>query len=216
MATRPAIALTALTLGPFETNCWIVADGRGGCLVVDPGDEVERIRDHLEDRRLVVLAYVLTHGHVDHVSALAELVRERPAPIAMHPADATWAFTPANSFPPLIMAPADPGPIARELIEGGAWVDGGLAYTVLATPGHTPGSVCLYFERDALLITGDTLFAGGMGRTDLPGGNSRAMVASLARLGRLDPEITIFPGHGPTSTIGREREGTIRWAGSMI
>ena len=114
-------------------------------------------------------------------------------------------FGDANQMMPFYGPPKRPSRIERELEDGQTWEDGGLAYQVIETPGHTPGGVCFLFPESNVLIVGDTLFAGSVGRTDLPGGNSRVLQESLRRLKQLDDGIAVYPGHGPTTTIGHEK-----------
>jgi len=195
-----------IVVGMFEVNCWVVWSGERKALVIDPGDDAPVILRALEKNDLQVSAYVLTHGHMDHVSAVAELHARRPAPIALHAADAQWAFTESNQMPPYYPAPDMPGEVERTLSEGQVWEDGGLRYTVIETPGHTPGSVCLYFEEEGALFSGDTLFAGSIGRTDFTGGDPRAMTQSLRRLKDLPDSTVVYAGHGPQTTIAQEKK----------
>lgn len=195
-----------VTVGAFEVNCWLLYGEARMAIVIDPGAEVATIENHLAQRRLGVAAYICTHGHCDHVSALAGLRRKHPAPVAMHPADAKWAFSPDNSFEPEYPEPESPGAIDRPLKDGDSFKDGGISWKTIATPGHSPGGICIYVDEQSLLFTGDTLFAGSVGRTDLPGGNSRILAASLRNLVRLPENTVVYPGHGPETTIGRERQ----------
>jgi hydroxyacylglutathione hydrolase len=195
-----------LTLGPVGTNCFIVWNRDGGnALVIDPSSEATVILDFLDRHRLRVTAYLLTHGHVDHLSALSEAHRARPAPVAMHPEDQRWAFLPINQLPPFYPPPPPPPPIERALAEGQTWTDGDWSYRVLHTPGHTPGGVAFYFEDQRALFGGDTLFRGSVGRVDLPGGDARRMTQSLRRLATLPDDTVVYPGHGETTTIGEEK-----------
>jgi len=194
-----------LVVGEFQVNCFLVWSEPRQAIVIDPGADANRIACLLKEQGLGVAAYVLTHGHVDHVSGLADLYDEFPAPVAMHPADLTWAFTAANHMLPFYPAPRPPTDIARRLQDGQACSDGGLDYRVLSTPGHTPGCVCLHFAQERAVFTGDTLFAGSVGRTDLPRGDARQLTASLARLARLAPETAVYPGHGPKTDLGQEQ-----------
>ncbi len=194
-----------LTVGAFESNCHLViADGRRA-LVVDPCADAETLIQHIEANDLIVAAYLVTHGHMDHLSALAELRDRFPAPIGLHPLDARWAFTPANSMPPFFETPRAPSRIERAWAEGQIWTDAGLTYRILELPGHSPGSVAFYFEKEGLIFSGDVLFAGSVGRTDLPGGDARALTRSLERLKQLPDATRVFSGHGPATTIGREK-----------
>lgn len=213
------VQVATLTVGAFASNCHIVTvPKRAGALVVDPGDDAEAIVAHLESQALTVAAYLLTHGHMDHVSALAAVARTFPAPIGLHERDATWAFTAANSMPPYYNTPAAPPRIERAWAEGQVWTDIGLVFEILETPGHSPGSVSFYFKEAGLLFSGDVLFAGSVGRADLPGGDAPTLGRSLRRLLTLPDETRVYPGHGPATTIGTERRRNpfllnLSWAG---
>jgi glyoxylase-like metal-dependent hydrolase (beta-lactamase superfamily II) len=194
-----------LTVGPFEANCYIVYGRDRKAVVIDPGADAAEIEEFLSKRRLAVCAYICTHGHFDHVSALATVHRSRPAPVAMHPDDARWAFSEANSFEPEYPAPGRPAGIERSIRDGDSFTDGEVAWKTIATPGHSPGGVCLYVESASMLFTGDTLFAGSVGRTDLPGGDSRVLGASLKRLAGLPDDTAVYPGHGPATSLLAEK-----------
>jgi len=198
--------IEAIPVGEFQANCVVAWDDNAQAVVFDPGEESERIAAFLDGHGLTVAAYMLTHGHVDHVSAVADLYSARPAPIGLHPSDVEWAFEDCNHMPPFYGPPQKPPEVARLLAEGQNWNDGGLSYTVLETPGHSPGSVCYFFEQEEILVSGDTLFAGSVGRTDLIGGNSRALMASLKRLSGLPEATRVYSGHGPVTTIGTEKK----------
>lgn len=195
-----------IVVGAFQVNCYIVAAGGPQALVIDPGDDAGQIAVALRERKLTVAAYLITHGHMDHVGALAELTRCFPAPVAIHPADASWAFTPTNRMLPYYDVPEHPGAIERSLADGQSFDDAGLHYEVIATPGHSAGGVCYYFPAEKTLFSGDTLFSGSVGRTDLLGSNEVLMEQSLMRLTGLPDDTLIYPGHGPRTTIGREKK----------
>lgn len=191
-----------LTLGPLDTNCWLADDGEGGpALVIDPADEAEVILEALAGQQ--VEAVVLTHGHFDHLAAVGEVVEATGAPLLIHEADAddiTTAFgTGGTLFGFDVSSPAATGVLA----EGDLITAGGVVLTVLHTPGHTPGSICLL--AGGHLFSGDTLFAGSIGRTDFRGGSMPEMRTSVARLAGLPDEVRVHPGHGPETTIARER-----------
>lgn len=196
--------IESVLVGAFGVNCLVLWDDPACAVVVDPGAEAEAIEAVLTRRGLTVAAYWLTHGHIDHVSALGDMVKKRPAPVHIHAADAAWAFTAGNRYPPYLRTPTRPDSL-DPVDEGRILAAGGLSARVLHTPGHTPGGVCYWFESEKKLLTGDTLFQGSIGRTDLPGGDSAALMRSLARLAALDDAIAIYPGHGPESTLRYER-----------
>lgn len=198
--------IESITVGEFGVNCFVVEGRDRRALVIDAGADAPQIEALLTDRRLTVAAYLLTHGHIDHVSAVAELCDARPAPVVMHAGDRTWAFTPANLFLPFYPSPRTPAAEFRLVDDGQPWEDAGLTYEVLATPGHTPGGVCYWFKSANALFTGDTLFAGSVGRTDLPGGDGSVLERSLKRLAALPGDLAVYPGHGPETTIEAERD----------
>jgi len=207
-----SVQVEAIVVGGFQSNCFLVWDDARQAIVIDPGADAGRIAARLNGLELGVAAYVLTHGHMDHVSAVAELYDAFPAPVAMHPADLSWAFSEENYMLPFYAPPRRPRRIERLLAENQVWTDGGLAWRVLSTPGHTPGCVCLHFEREQAVFTGDTLFAGCVGRTDLAGGDADALASSILRLARLPPATAVYPGHGPATDIGHE----LRTNGFMV
>jgi len=197
--------IETLVVGPFGVNCFLVFGERNSVIVIDPGADAERIADCLTSARATVACYLITHGHVDHISALAEMEALFPAPIGIHPLESKWAFSRANHMLPFYGPPRKPSAIERELQGNQIWTDAGLRYKVLFTPGHSPGAVCFYFESLGVVFTGDTLFAGSVGRTDLPGGDARTLAASLKHLKCLPPDTRVFPGHGPATTIAAEK-----------
>lgn len=189
--------VTMLSVGPIGTNCYILEDDKK-IAVIDPGDEAGRILSVLREMDSQVDYILLTHGHYDHTTAVPELHEALPdAKIYIHKADANG--TGSRIFP---LA----GQVKDLLFydEGDALPLGALTVEVLHTPGHSKGSVTLKV-RD-VLFTGDTLFAGDCGRTDLPGGSYEEILASLGRLGRLEGNFHVCPGHEQTSTMDRERE----------
>jgi hydroxyacylglutathione hydrolase len=188
--------------GPWQTNAYLVWDGRSAdALVLDPGMGAApalMARVAANGLRLHVIAD--SHGHVDHVFDNAPLVRASGAPLAIHPDDA-YRLDGRNNYG----FEVEPSVATQDLREGEQLRIGELVFDVLHTPGHTEGSVCLHEERLGLLLSGDVLFAGSYGRTDLPGGNDKQMVASLARLAREVPaHVRVLPGHGPETTLEHE------------
>jgi glyoxylase-like metal-dependent hydrolase (beta-lactamase superfamily II) len=212
--------LECLTVGDLQTNCWIYSlkaeppAGPNPCAVIDPGANSAYIISLLKQLNLYPRHILLTHGHFDHLAALPDLAAafSPPPVIAVHRGDASCLGPGAlevhrASFAALGDASyADrlwkPMPPADRLLAGGERIG---PFTVIHTPGHTPGSVCYYDEDAGALFSGDTLFRGGYGRTDLPGGNWAALEKSLALLLSMDGGIAVCPGHGPGTTIGEER-----------
>lgn len=195
-----------VVVGAFQVNCYILVSSTGQALVVDPGDDAGLIAVTLRENKCTVAAYLITHGHMDHVGGLAEMTRTFPAPVIMHPDDAAWAFSPENAALPYYETPERPAAIDRAAVDTQRHEDGGLTYEVISTPGHSPGGVCYYFATEKTLFTGDTLFSGSIGRTDLKGSDDRMMLRSLRRLMQLPDDTLVYPGHGPRTTIGREKK----------
>ena len=184
--------ITVLPLGAMQANCYIVARG-DACAVIDPGAQAEQLINWLKGQKLKPEAIFLTHGHFDHVGAVKQLAGEYGCPVYLHPGDTDMEGRLAK------------GLYWNRLYEEGDTVTvGDMTFTVLHTPGHTPGSVCLKLED--VLFTGDTLFAGACGRTDFPGGSWEQMMGSLRRLSCLE-ECTVFSGHGGRTTLEREKTG---------
>ena len=197
--------MQAFAGGPIDALCYLVTDQQSGeALVIDaPGDVASVVFDRARELGVRITSIVATHGHFDHILDLADLKARTGALVAVHFADASMLERPSTApFPlPLEIAPVVPD---RLLSEGDVVVVGSLAFVVLSTPGHTPGSICLLSADGATLFAGDTLFAGGWGRTDLPGGSVEQLERSLARLGALPADTRVYPGHGSATTIGGE------------
>lgn len=190
------------SFGPWETNAYLVWDGRSpAALVLDPGmGAAQPLVERVAANGLRLHLVANSHGHIDHIFDNAPLMRETDAPLAIHPDDA-YRLDGRNNYGFEIEVVT----ATRDLVEGEQVRIGDLVFDVLHLPGHTEGSVCLYEERHALLLTGDVLFASSFGRTDLPGGSEEQMVASLSRLARDIPVgVRVLPGHGPETTIERE------------
>lgn len=193
-----------VTVGPFQENCYLLSDEatRRGVLI-DPGDEAPRIAAMVRASRVTLDAIWLTHAHLDHVGAIAAIKREwGTVPVLLHPDDLPLyhrASQQAAFYGLPFEQPADPD---REIANGDVLTVGAERFTVRHTPGHSPGHVV--FAGDKLMLGGDLLFAGSIGRTDLPFSNPDAMEASLALVATFDPATTVYPGHGPPTSIGAE------------
>ena len=194
-----------LTLGPLQANCWLVSDGIGGPLVViDPAGDASVLLEAIGDRPVAWV--VLTHGHFDHLGAAVQVVEATGAPLCVHRADAVMITSTGSEGSGAELFGMDhDSRQADRLLEGGDVVRAGeLTLEVLHTPGHTAGGICLLGEGHC--FSGDTLFAGSVGRTDLPGGDARALARSIAeKLATLADDTVVHPGHGPDTSIGRER-----------
>ena len=184
--------IKVIPVGPIQTNCYILTEG-DRCLVIDPGDEPEKVLACLENHGLILEAVLLTHGHFDHVGAVKALAADTDCRVFLCEQDLT--------LPGAMTA----GPLYYTdfYTEGDRLTLAGMTFEVLHTPGHTPGSVCLRFAEH--LFSGDTLFAGSCGRTDFPGSNPADMIRSLNRLSQLEENLKVYPGHGGSTTIGEEK-----------
>lgn len=197
-----------LPVGPLQCNCSVIGDeGTREAMVIDPGDEIDDILQIVERHRLQVKQIVITHAHIDHVGGAMKLKQITGAPILLNQNDQTLLKMMDVQAAWVGMKP--PGKIAidQSLKDADRLRVGSLDATVMHTPGHTEGSICLYFPAEQKLIAGDTLFAGSIGRTDLPGGSFDKIMDSLkGRVLALPDETIVVPGHGPETTIGEERE----------
>ncbi len=198
--------LETLTVGPVQANCYLIGcEKTAAGIIIDPGDEAARILQAVQSRGLKISHILLTHAHFDHFMAADAVAEATGAPLALHPADL-----------PLLQAGGGaaafglPSPVIRQpeiwLAEGDGITCGTLNFRVLHTPGHAPGHVCFYEPEQGILFAGDVLFAGSIGRTDLPGGDYETLMDSIAhKLMTLPDETQVYPGHGPRTGIGVER-----------
>ncbi len=195
-----------LEVGPFASNCYIIgseADREG--MIIDPGDEAKLILSEVKDLGLDIKVIALTHGHIDHIGALKEVKEATGAQVAIHTDDVRVL---KDRFLSIFLGirRRSPPPPDRLLNDGDTISVGGLKFTVIHTPGHSQGSICLLGE--GVLFSGDTLFNYGVGRADLPGGSYSQLIDSIRnRLMVLPDEVAVYPGHGPETTIGAERRG---------
>ena len=189
--------IKTIPVGQLETNCYVVVNEETlACVVIDPGDESNAIMDYIESNRLRCEAIMLTHGHFDHVGAVNEILEQTGCALYINPRDEGYEVGKSG--------------MKFKMPEGGKYyddgdiiVEAGLEFKVLATPGHTPGSVCLICG--GALFTGDTLFTGSCGRADLPGGSMREEMRSLKKICELEGDYEVYPGHMDSSSLERER-----------
>ncbi len=222
-----------VVVGPWKTNCYIFSSTKKECIIIDPGGSEAEIASRVDVLNMVPVGIALTHGHVDHLAALGKLrdsyaARGYKLPIAINPSDRRFLGTGGRethrenleflgldemSF---FGVDADELPKADVRLKDGDRVFD-MDLVVLETPGHTPGSVCFYAEKEGILFSGDTLFFDGVGRTDLPGGSEKKLRESIQKkIVVLPPETRVFPGHGPFTTVEREKRGNVYFRGMML
>jgi hydroxyacylglutathione hydrolase len=198
-----------LPLGSIQTNCYIVENKEKNCLIIDPGGEAKKLTNLLNSRGLKPIAVLLTHAHFDHIGAVDEVRGAYKIPVYLHKQEEKWLGDPmlnGSQFFPVIEAmritPAD-----HLLTKEGPMKIGNFEFDIFHTPGHSPGSVSFYFEKDGFVISGDALFQGSIGRTDLPGGNQSQLLKSIHdKLLTLPEDTYVLSGHGPVTTIADEMD----------
>ena len=201
-----AVEIVCIPNGAFQENCYLVTEPESGAAVlVDPGDEADRILQMVEERGVRLQAVWLTHAHIDHVSGVARVVEHAGVPVYLHPDDRRL-YDNAAAQGAWFGLSVDPPPAPdHELAHGDELQLSGVRFEVRHVPGHSPGSVA--FVGDGIAIVGDALFAGSVGRVDLPGGDGATLLDSIRRqLLTLPDDTVVYSGHGPETTIGRERE----------
>ncbi len=193
-----------IVVGPLQVNCFIIADDTSKeAVVIDPGDEPDMILDIIKNNGLTVQYILCTHGHFDHVGAVSDIKKETGAKVALHK-DELEIYSAALDMAAFWGYDIERLPEPDILLKDGDVVEfGRIRLNVLHTPGHSPGGICLY--GDGIVITGDTVFAGSVGRTDLYGGDEKKLKESFKRLMSLPENIRVLPGHGPETLIAREK-----------
>ena len=197
-----------IPVGMLQCNCSIFGDEQTReALVVDPGDEITRILQVLKRHGLTVKGIVITHAHIDHIGGAQKLKKATGAPVYMNPNDAELQKMMEMQAGWLGIETPDAVEIDAPAMDGGKLVVGATEFHVLYTPGHTQGSISLWIPSEGKLVAGDTLFRDSIGRTDLPGGDSRQILRSIhEKLLPLPEETVVIPGHGESTTIGREKQ----------
>jgi hydroxyacylglutathione hydrolase len=199
--------LKMLTVGPFQENCYLIGDEASGVgAVVDPGDEAARIAMAVEQTELEIGSIIVTHAHIDHVGGVTALVDEYACPVLMHAeAEPMLEQLPTQALMMGLRFGKIPT-VDRHIGEEETLEVGDLRLSPLYTPGHAPGHLAFYIEDEGLVLSGDALFAGSVGRVDLPGGSMEVLMRSIEeRLMTLPDETRVYPGHGPQTEIGNER-----------
>jgi len=199
------LRVETLTLGPFQENCYLVIDEQSNlAAIVDPGSEPERIIDAIERSGAKPDAIWLTHAHVDHVGAVAPVKERWNVPVYLHPKDRRLYEVTGRQAQLYGIDFSEPPPPDREFADGQTVTLGNTTFSVMHVPGHAPGHVIIH--GDGIALVGDCLFAGSIGRTDLPYSNPAQLAESLERIAALPPDTVVYPGHGASTTIKEERE----------
>ncbi|UCD18398.1 MAG: MBL fold metallo-hydrolase [Candidatus Zixiibacteriota bacterium] len=200
------MTIETIIVGPFEVNCYLVyneEDSSG--VIIDPGDEEERIMDRIVKNGIKPAAILLTHGHGDHIAAVEPLKEHYRLPLYIGKGDEQMLTSPSGNISAMFGYEIVCPPADHILQDGDVFRAGSLEFTVLATPGHTRGGICYFAGKN--LFCGDTLFNGSIGRTDLPGGNFEQLIGAIERnILTLPDDIFCYPGHGPATTVGAERK----------
>ncbi|MDR1979958.1 MAG: MBL fold metallo-hydrolase [Synergistaceae bacterium] len=200
-------------LGALWTNGYLFFDDEGSAFFVDPGGDVGEVLEYLERQRLTLKAVLLTHGHLDHIAGIEKFVPLVKDDIYIAPEDAPLLRHPPEEMRQILRMECPGVDVFKTVADGDVFAVGKIEIKVMATPGHTQGSVCYLISRGEknILASGDTLFAQSVGRTDLPGGDFRMLMASLQKLAALPDDLPVLPGHGASTTIGQERKSNPFW-----
>ena len=202
--------IKTLVLGDYETNCLCVRadDSAKDCIIIDCGISPEPLLEHLEENELNPVAVILTHTHIDHIFGLTALTESYPdVKIVAHEEDADGLTDPTKNLSAMMGMNFTTSPANQFVIDGDKISFAGIELTVIHTPGHTPGGMSLYAKDQGILFAGDTLFDGSVGRTDFPGGNTETLINSIrTKLLTLPDETIVYTGHGPETTIEREKQ----------
>ncbi len=208
--------LERFALGALWTNGYLLYDGSGTGFFVDPGGDPEEVISAIEDKRIRLEYILLTHGHADHIAGVGKLRVKAGRGVLIHRDDASMLFSPEYNLSAFVGERLSAAPAEGVFSDGDVFSIGDISIKIIHTPGHTRGSSCFLVEEaggSPILLSGDTLFAGGVGRSDLPGGDERVLLASLEKLKDLPDNMKVFPGHGPGTTIGEERRSNPFWPG---
>lgn len=203
---KEKLHIRTFVLGEFAANCFVMWIKPDSACIIDPGANAEKIIDFLNVKKMKISYYLLTHGHMDHISALYDLAKMFPAPYYLHKNDFSWAFTEQNAWEPFYAMPQQPENTNISVINEASsikWNE--IQIKILHTPGHTNGSVCFYIEEHNKCFTGDTIFKGSVGRTDLPGGSALLQAKSLKNICMLSSDTILYPGHGPITSVKEEK-----------
>lgn len=198
-----------IPLGALQTNCYIVENDQHSCLIFDPGGQAKKLIQILNQRKLTPIAIFLTHAHFDHIGAVNDVRDTYRIPVYIHKQEETWLGDPALNGSQFFMAQDSirVNPADHIIKNEGIMKINDFEFSVFHTPGHSPGSVSYYFEKQGFVISGDALFQGSIGRTDLPGGNHRQLLKSIHdRLLTLPEETYVLSGHGAVTMIGDEMD----------
>jgi len=198
-----------IPLGPLQTNCYIVYDENKSCLIVDPGDNPKKLATVIEQLELKPEAILLTHAHFDHIGAVDRIRDKYGIKVYIHEKEKDWLSDPAlnGSRHFMLNEPIKARPADHLIKDEGVMSLGSFKFEVFETPGHSPGSISIYFSDAEFVLAGDSLFNGSIGRTDLPGGNHNQLIKSIHdKLLTLPEQTEVLPGHGPTTTIGLEMD----------